>query len=317
MFNLEELYTHGFAGAGAGGFTNFMNAVSQQQQQEQQPQKTSPPPASRRLIGNLPMVTVTNDDLLEETNKECAICLETISCGSRQCKLPCGHLFNPDCLKEWLNKCCTCPVCRFELETDDSLYEKNRKDRMKTRKLRYRLDELNNKRISQLREMSTNLSVSISGCIDKSEIIDRLVASGRIDITEQAAAEEMSESRFQSLGVSELKTLLLSFGLSVENALEKKELRSRLLESGRVVLTASDRTDVEPAPEPIVPVSIEPPSPAPMVNEVMQIEVGILNIMSVRELKYILDDLCISWVGCFDRSELLDLIKSSSKISVI
>ena len=260
------------------------------------------------------MVTVTTDDLLEETNKECAICLDTISCGSRQCKLPCGHLFNPDCLKEWLIKCCTCPVCRFELETDDSSYEQDRKNRMKARKLRYRRDELQNKRIAQLREMANNLSVNLSGCIDKAEIVDRLVASKKIDITEQAAAQEISESKFQSLGVGELKGLLLNFGLSLENALEKKELRSRLLESGRVVLVSSDSDDEFDVQQlPMTLGTLETPTTN---SDIMQIDVGIINSMSIRELKYILEDLAIPYVGCFDRSELLDLIKSSKKILI-
>ena len=306
MFNLEEILT-----TGQPVLNQFFN---QFQPQQQLSQKTSPPPASRRLIGNLPMVTVTTDDLLEETNKECAICLDTISCGSRQCKLPCGHLFNPDCLKEWLIKCCTCPVCRFELETDDSSYEQDRKNRMKARKLRYRRDELQNKRIAQLREMANNLSVNLSGCIDKAEIVDRLVASKKIDITEQAAAQEISESKFQSLGVGELKGLLLNFGLSLENALEKKELRSRLLESGRVVLVSSDSDDKFDVQQ--LPMTLDTLETPTTNSDIMQIDVGIINSMSIRELKYILEDLAIPYVGCFDRSELLDLIKSSKKILI-
>lgn len=34
------------------------------------------PPASRRVLKNLPLVEVTADDLLEENNKECLVCLE-------------------------------------------------------------------------------------------------------------------------------------------------------------------------------------------------------------------------------------------------
>ena len=46
--------------------------MTQAQQQEQRKN----PPASHKIINNMPMVTVTADDLLEVTNKECLICLD-------------------------------------------------------------------------------------------------------------------------------------------------------------------------------------------------------------------------------------------------
>ena len=66
------------------------------------------PPASRNAIRNLSIVQVTSDDLIEETNKECLICLEEQKIGSTACKLACGHLYHESCLKEWLQKSCTC-----------------------------------------------------------------------------------------------------------------------------------------------------------------------------------------------------------------
>jgi hypothetical protein len=108
--------------------------------------------------------------------------------------------------------------------------------RMKSRKLRYRLDELQHKKISELREISSSLSVNISGCIDKSEIIDLLVASNKIEITEGAPNIEIGHDVFHKKGVGELRQLLLSFGISDEGAIEKNELRERLLNSGRIIL---------------------------------------------------------------------------------
>ena len=66
------------------------------------------PPASRNAIRNLSIVQVTSDDLIEETNKECLICLEEQKIGSTACKLACGHLYHQSCLTEWLQKSCTC-----------------------------------------------------------------------------------------------------------------------------------------------------------------------------------------------------------------
>jgi hypothetical protein len=181
------------------------------------------------------MVKVTADDILEVTNKECLICLEEQKIGAWAVKLQCGHLFHKDCVYGWLEQHCTCPVCRFELETDDQSYEQNRKQRMKKRKLRLRKDEIQNKTISQLRELAGSLNVNIQGCLDKVEVVDKLVKSGFIEITEGLPPIEMFESELNSKTVAELKYLLLSFGLPDRNLLEKSELRQSLINSGRIV----------------------------------------------------------------------------------
>ena len=108
---------------------------------------SSCPPASRKMLSNLPLVTVTADDLLEASNKECTVCLDEQKLGSLACKLPCGHLFHKECVKDWLCRHCICPVCRLELETDDINFEMARLKRMESRKIRIRLDELKAKSI--------------------------------------------------------------------------------------------------------------------------------------------------------------------------
>ena len=219
-------------------FGNFMNAsnafIPNPAGTATQPNSKTPP-ASQRALRTLPMVKVTADDILEATNKECLICLEEQQIGAWACKLQCGHLFHKPCVTDWLEKHCTCPVCRFELETDDQSYETDRKKRMKKRKLRLRLDEINNKSIAQLRELASVLNVNITGCLDKTEVVDKLVKSGCIEVTEGLPPMEMYESELNGKSVKELKYLLLSFGLPATNALEKRELREQLVASGRII----------------------------------------------------------------------------------
>lgn len=99
----------------------------------------------------------------------------------------------------------TGPVCRYELETDDAVYETERRDRMLKRKMRFRLDELRAKKVSQLRDLSTILIVSLVGCIDKQEVIERLLASGMIELIEGAPAIEKTRAEFEAMGVRELR----------------------------------------------------------------------------------------------------------------
>jgi len=221
----------------------FMGGFDPQPQAAAQPKTI--PPASRKFIDNLKELHVTADDLLEENNKECLVCLEEQKVGGLGVKLPCGHLYHRACVVDWLRRHCTCPCCRFEVESDDAEYEKERRMRMKKRKLRMRTDEISTKSLSQLRELCRSLQVSTVGCLDKTEIVDRLVKSGKIEITEGAPALEITRSDLMRKGVSELRHLLLSYGLSDEGALEKRELRARLEDSGRLVIV-EDASEVLP-----------------------------------------------------------------------
>lgn len=197
------------------------------------------PPASEKVLRSLPTVTVTADDLQEETNKECLICLDPHILGSKACKLPCGHLYHHECVTDWLKRHCTCPVCHFEFETSDESYERERKRRMLARKPRYRRDELERKTVSQLRELMTSLNISHTGCIDKRDLVDRLVSSGKVQVTEGVPTIEFSKEELYTMSVQELRHLLRSYGLSSVGAIEKRELINTLLESGRVSLKHS------------------------------------------------------------------------------
>ena len=73
-----------------------------------------PPPASAATLANLPVQPARADELSGE-NSTCRVCLEALSEGDEVAKLPCGHVYHPGCVKDWLIKHCTCPNCRLSL----------------------------------------------------------------------------------------------------------------------------------------------------------------------------------------------------------
>ncbi|CAH2043437.1 unnamed protein product [Thlaspi arvense] len=59
----------------------------------------------------------------------CAVCKEAMVMGEIGKKLPCGHCYHGNCIVPWLGTRNSCPVCRFQLQTDDAEYEEERKKR--------------------------------------------------------------------------------------------------------------------------------------------------------------------------------------------
>jgi hypothetical protein len=305
----------------------------QQQQQQQQNAETrspdNPPPASAHAIASLPIVRITADDLLEETNKECVVCLDDQRLGNMACKLPCGHLFHKTCVSEWLQKKCTCPVCRYELETSDPVYEAQRQKRMKSRKLRMRMDELKAKSISQLRSIASQFQVNISHCIDKTEIVDCLIKADCIIITERVPTMQMSRSDFNSMSVAQLRHLLLSFGLSDSGLIEKRELRDELIRSERIVLVDDTIENVDSSNDHGTSSSSDGSNssssasseshsneaydmnPPPVALPDLLSQLQNLPLSSLREL---CANVGVSLKGCLDKSDVVQTLLNSRKL---
>ncbi|KAG2316876.1 hypothetical protein Bca4012_067779 [Brassica carinata] len=62
----------------------------------------------------------------------CAVCKDAMVNGETVKKLPCGHCYHGNCILPWLGTRNSCPVCRFQLKTDDAEYEEERKKRTTT-----------------------------------------------------------------------------------------------------------------------------------------------------------------------------------------
>lgn len=90
------------------------------------------PPAAKSVIEGLPAVVICQDEI-ESGAALCAICKDVIPLGESGKKLPCQHLYHGDCLIPWLNSRNSCPICRYELPTDDADYEDQKKQRTMVR----------------------------------------------------------------------------------------------------------------------------------------------------------------------------------------
>lgn len=90
------------------------------------------PPASKEVVSKLPVFKIEKKHCKKNTEGKleipnCAVCCNDINLGENAQLIPCGHMFHPNCIKPWFMEHNTCPICRYELPTDDPYYEEIRK----------------------------------------------------------------------------------------------------------------------------------------------------------------------------------------------
>ncbi|KAH9627283.1 hypothetical protein KSS87_001870 [Heliosperma pusillum] len=101
----------------AQGFEEFLEHIA-----ETDSSRRGAPPASTSFVKNMPIIVIC-----EEHQKldglACAICKDLLTIGTQVNQLPCLHLYHPVCILPWLRARNTCPLCRYELPTDDINHE--------------------------------------------------------------------------------------------------------------------------------------------------------------------------------------------------
>mmetsp|Transcript_10781 Transcript_10781/g.26066 ORF Transcript_10781/g.26066 Transcript_10781/m.26066 type:complete len:580 (+) Transcript_10781:110-1849(+) len=231
-FNVEEFIQ--------GLFGNFNQpGTNPGQPTQQNPQGA--PPASAKAIRQLPTICVSPEDLVDPNNRECCICLETISLGDKVTRIPCAHIFHQDCIVDWLtNHHCTCPVCRYELQTDNPLYEAGRLERMKTRKPRFAMYELRRMSVPELQALNRR---SVPGMVDKDDLINFLVRDEQIEIVQSPEPVEYDIETLKGMRISELKQTMADAGVffHAKDVVEKSDMLRIFLNSGRLSLRASEK----------------------------------------------------------------------------
>ncbi|WMV08182.1 hypothetical protein MTR67_001567 [Solanum verrucosum] len=70
-------------------------------------------PTLKSFLNSLPSVKI------DESSKNCSICMEEFGIDTEASQLPCKHFFHNDCIVPWLNRSNTCPLCRHKLPQED------------------------------------------------------------------------------------------------------------------------------------------------------------------------------------------------------
>jgi hypothetical protein len=164
-------------------------------------------PASPEALASLESIVISDN-----TQGDCSICLDAFKLNDNAKKLHCKHVFHTSCLMPWLNQRSSCPVCRASVETfeqEESRNENQNSSRTNTSSnsqagvqngphavwnaLRSVLDPLGTLSnhlprvedrealmalsIRELRERAAARSISLTGIIEKNEIVDLLLQS--------------------------------------------------------------------------------------------------------------------------------------------
>ncbi|GAB4833844.1 hypothetical protein Ancab_032091 [Ancistrocladus abbreviatus] len=75
------------------------------------------PPASKAAVESLPLVKILASHIVMEPH--CAVCKEPFAIHAEAREMPCKHIYHSDCILPWLSLRNSCPVCRYELPTDN------------------------------------------------------------------------------------------------------------------------------------------------------------------------------------------------------
>ena len=205
------------------------------------------PCASPSAIRQLPIVTVCPQDMIEVVNRECSICLEAHKLHMHVLRLPCAHIFHPHCILPWLRESAhSCPVCRYELPTDDAEFEVGRLERMRNRRPRFaqhELDRLSVKHLLMLLKQKQRHKTCL--ITDKSDLISYLIESGTIELVPSPEPVKYTLSQLQSMTISQLRHAMNEAGVFFDpkDVVEKSDLIRVFVLSGRLDVMMDDAAE--------------------------------------------------------------------------
>ncbi|CAM8969736.1 unnamed protein product [Rhodiola kirilowii] len=104
------------------GFEAFLDHLADSETSRQ-----GAPPAAVSFLKNMPHLVITEEHRRTQDDLTCAICKDIMFIGTEVNELPCSHVYHSYCILPWLSVRNSCPLCRFELPTDDLEYEEKRR----------------------------------------------------------------------------------------------------------------------------------------------------------------------------------------------
>jgi len=294
----------------------FGASMGMPMQQQEPPERRGAPPTSVAALRILPKIKVTAYDIVANEGSECSICLCDLEAGRTALRLPCSHLFHEDCVKDWLQKSNECPVCRFELPTDDAEYERGRQKRMAGRKLRMRRGDLDMKSGQELSRLAQFIGVDVKGCLEKCEIVEKIAASPRVQIVQMdvldsagaplslGAAQRFTSSQLDSMSIGEVRAVMERLGVDTAGCPDDKtELLARLCMSGRIVVSEDP-----PAPQ----VAVDARTAGDGSGSAATGASGApLPGRSVGELRRLAREHNVSLDGCLEKAEIVDRLRAA------
>lgn len=96
-----------------------------QQLADNDPNRYGAPPASKSAVEAMPTVQISEEHLGTDA-AQCAVCKDEFIVGKSVRQMPCKHMYHEECIMPWLAVHNSCPVCRYEMPTDDQDYDRSR-----------------------------------------------------------------------------------------------------------------------------------------------------------------------------------------------
>ncbi|KAK3930635.1 E3 ubiquitin-protein ligase RNF126 [Frankliniella fusca] len=79
-------------------------------------ESTGPPPLTKEKISEIPVVTITQEQV--DKSLQCSVCWENFKVDEPVRQLVCTHVYHEGCIIPWLELHGTCPVCRKPLSSE-------------------------------------------------------------------------------------------------------------------------------------------------------------------------------------------------------